>query len=129
MKYAVVIERSADGWGAYPVDLPGVGVVADTPEQALDNINQAIRMQLEALERVGGFIPFPTPWAVWATPDFEHVSGLVPPTVVWEVDGVHVFSEATGSMARMMSGIVPQAFGITTRDYATPRLTPEPLPA
>ncbi|HLY02368.1 MAG TPA: type II toxin-antitoxin system HicB family antitoxin [Candidatus Cybelea sp.] len=129
MKYAVVIERSEDGWGVYPVDLPGVGVVADTPEQALDRINQAIGMQLETLGRVGGYIPSPTPWAVWATPHFEFVLGLIPPAVVWNVPGVQIFGEATSSMGRMMSEVVPQAFGITARDYATPRLTPEPLPA
>ena len=39
MKYVVVYEKSASGWGAYSPDLPGVGVAGAT----LDEVKQLIR--------------------------------------------------------------------------------------
>jgi predicted RNase H-like HicB family nuclease len=34
MKYAVVFEKTATGWNAYAPDLPGLGIPADTIEEA-----------------------------------------------------------------------------------------------
>ena len=36
MKYVVIIEKSANGFGAYVPDLPGCAVVAETREEALE---------------------------------------------------------------------------------------------
>lgn len=121
MRYAVVLEKSSNGWGAYPIDLPGVGVVGDTPEQALARIDEAIGIHLEVLERVGGFIPDPPRRALWETPALENVSGIVPPEIAWTAaPGIQVFAETTASVQVMTN--VPQAFAIPTRDYAEPRL-------
>jgi predicted RNase H-like HicB family nuclease len=60
MKYYVVYERANDGgWGAYPPDLPGVGIVADTREEARESIRIAIEMQIAGLREDG--LPVPEP--------------------------------------------------------------------
>jgi predicted RNase H-like HicB family nuclease len=33
MKYLVIFEKSAEGWGAYAPDLPGLGVAGATLEE------------------------------------------------------------------------------------------------
>ncbi len=61
MKYYVVYERADDGgWGAYPPDLPGVGVVADTPEEARVSVRKAIEMHLAGLREDGELVPEPS---------------------------------------------------------------------
>lgn len=61
MKYYVVYERADDGgWGAYPPDLPGVGVVADTRDEARESVRKAIEMHLEGLRADGEPIPEPS---------------------------------------------------------------------
>lgn len=75
MKYAVVLEKASDGgWGAYPPDLPGVGVVSDTIVAALESVDQAIDMQLEALREAGAEPP-PAATQPSQTVDLPHVSG------------------------------------------------------
>jgi predicted RNase H-like HicB family nuclease len=60
MKYYVVYERADDGgWGAYPPDIPGVGVVGETLDEARDLVRTAIDLQLEELQRQG--LPIPEP--------------------------------------------------------------------
>jgi predicted RNase H-like HicB family nuclease len=60
MKYYVVYERADDGgWGAYAPDVPGVGVVGESRDEARDLIRSAIEMQLEELRRQG--LPVPEP--------------------------------------------------------------------
>jgi predicted RNase H-like HicB family nuclease len=60
MKYYVVYERAHDGgWGAYAPDVPGVGVVGDSQDEARGLIRTAIEMQLEELRRQG--LPVPKP--------------------------------------------------------------------
>jgi predicted RNase H-like HicB family nuclease len=60
MKYLVVYERAEDGgWGAYPPDLPGVGIVADTREEARASIEKAIKMHLNGMREDG--LPIPPP--------------------------------------------------------------------
>lgn len=49
MYYAIVIERSANGYGAYVPDLPGCAVVGDTEAEVRSLIRKAIQMHLEAL--------------------------------------------------------------------------------
>ena len=39
MKYLVIYEKSAEGWGAYAPDLPGLGVAGTT----LDEVKELIR--------------------------------------------------------------------------------------
>jgi len=55
--YAVIIERSGSGYGAYAPELPGVGVVGDTIEEAERLIREAIALHLESLRAHGEPIP------------------------------------------------------------------------
>jgi predicted RNase H-like HicB family nuclease len=60
MKYYVVYERGDDGgWGAYAPNVPGVGVVGESQDEARELIRTAIELQLEELRRQG--LPVPQP--------------------------------------------------------------------
>lgn len=60
MKYSVVIEKSADGYGAFVPDLPGCAAVGDTIEEARGLIESVIQMHLQAMRADGDHIPEPT---------------------------------------------------------------------
>jgi predicted RNase H-like HicB family nuclease len=61
MKYAVRYERAKDGgWGAYSPDLPGVGIVASTKDEARESIAKAIAMHAEDLRGQGLALPAPS---------------------------------------------------------------------
>ena len=57
MKYLVVYEKSANGWGAYAPDLPGLGVVGPTLEETKQLIREAIEFHLEGIREHGEAIP------------------------------------------------------------------------
>lgn len=59
MKYVVVVEKSANGFGAYVPDLPGCGVVAETRDEALRLIREAVALHLESLREEGSPLPEP----------------------------------------------------------------------
>lgn len=59
MQYAIVIERSPTGFGAYVPDLPGCVAVAETEEELRDLIREAIEFHLEGLRGDGSEIPSP----------------------------------------------------------------------
>jgi predicted RNase H-like HicB family nuclease len=59
MRYAVVIERGTDSYGAYVPDLPGVISIGDTEEEAMANIREAIALHLAGLREAGDKIPEP----------------------------------------------------------------------
>ena len=59
MRYAVVIEKGAEGYGAYVPDLPGVISVGDTEEEVTANIHEAIALHLDGLRETGTRIPEP----------------------------------------------------------------------
>lgn len=59
MKYAVVFEKGENGWGAYPPDLPGVGVAAETFDETRRLIAEAIAFHIEGLEADGDPVPEP----------------------------------------------------------------------
>ena len=60
MRYAVVIERGPQGYGAYVPDLPGVISVGDTREEVMANVREAMTLHLEGLREAGDHIPEPT---------------------------------------------------------------------
>jgi predicted RNase H-like HicB family nuclease len=60
MEYLVIYEQSADGWGAYVPDLPGLGVVGDSLEEVQQLIKAGIPLHLQALKQHGDPIPRPT---------------------------------------------------------------------
>jgi predicted RNase H-like HicB family nuclease len=59
MKYAVVIEQSETSFGAYAPDLPGCVAVADTRDEVLKLIEEAIEFHIEGLREDG--LPVPAP--------------------------------------------------------------------
>jgi predicted RNase H-like HicB family nuclease len=60
MKYLVIYEKSATGWGAYAPDLPGLGIAAKTLEEAKELIREAIDFHLEGLREHGDPVPEPS---------------------------------------------------------------------
>jgi len=66
--YAVIIERSETGYGAYAPELPGVGVVAATIEEAERLIREAIVLHLESLRAHGDPVPEPSTVATTVVP-------------------------------------------------------------
>jgi predicted RNase H-like HicB family nuclease len=59
MRYTVILEKGRDAWGAYVSDLPGCTVVAETEEQAMELIREAIQLYLEDLRTKN--LPAPQP--------------------------------------------------------------------
>lgn len=55
--WAVVYERSDTGWSAYPLSLPGVGVVGPTRQKAEQLVAEAIALHLEGMAADGLPIP------------------------------------------------------------------------
>ena len=60
MEFAIVIERSATGYGAYVPDLPGCVAVAETEAEVRKLIQEGIGIYLEDMRRDGEPIPAPT---------------------------------------------------------------------
>lgn len=50
MKWAIVIEKSSDGYGGYVPDLPGLGVVGGSPDEVRRLLVEGIEIYLEELE-------------------------------------------------------------------------------
>ncbi len=60
-EYTVIYEATNDGgWGAYAPDLPGLGVVGDTFEEAEQLIRDGISIHIAGLLEDGLPIPEPT---------------------------------------------------------------------
>ena len=59
MRYMVVIERGEKSWGAHVPDLPGCIAVAETREEVLQLIREAIDLHIEGLRQDG--LPVPAP--------------------------------------------------------------------
>jgi len=59
MKYLVIVEKGGNSFGAYVPDLPGCAVVAETREEALRLIRQAVALHVESLREEGRPIPEP----------------------------------------------------------------------
>ncbi|MEO6390882.1 MAG: type II toxin-antitoxin system HicB family antitoxin [Pyrinomonadaceae bacterium] len=53
MKYAVIVEEGATSFGAHVPDLPGCVAVAETREEVLKLIQEAIEFHLEGLKEDG----------------------------------------------------------------------------
>jgi predicted RNase H-like HicB family nuclease len=63
-KYTVIYERADDGgWGAYVPDLPGLGIVAETREEARKLIAEGVSLHIAGLKEDGLAIPEPNSFA------------------------------------------------------------------
>ena len=60
MKYAVVVEKGETSFGAYVPDLPGCIAAANTKEEVLQLIHEAIEFHVEGLREEGRPIPEPS---------------------------------------------------------------------
>lgn len=61
VEYTVICERSEDeGWGAYAQDLPGLGVVGNSLEEAQQLIKEGIEIHISSLKEFGYPVPAPT---------------------------------------------------------------------
>jgi predicted RNase H-like HicB family nuclease len=60
MRYAVIVEKGESSVGAYVPDLPGCAAVAETIEEVLRLIQEAIEFHLEGLVKDGQPLPEPS---------------------------------------------------------------------
>ena len=60
MRYAVVVEKGETSFGAYVPDLPGCIAAAETKEEVLKLIHEAIEFHVEGLREDGLSIPEPS---------------------------------------------------------------------
>jgi predicted RNase H-like HicB family nuclease len=60
MRYAVIVEEGENSVGAYVPDLPGCAAVADTKEEVLALIQEAVEFHIEGLREDGQPIPEPS---------------------------------------------------------------------
>ena len=60
MRYAIVIEKSDTGYGAFVPDLPGCVAVGETIQETEKLIKEAIEFHLEGIKEDGVEIPLPT---------------------------------------------------------------------
>jgi predicted RNase H-like HicB family nuclease len=60
MKYAVIIEKGEDGYGAYVPDLQGCIAAGDTKDEVKRLIQEAIEFHIEGLKEDGQSIPEPS---------------------------------------------------------------------
>ena len=59
MRYAIVVEQGPTSYGAYVPDLPGCVAAADTREEVLHLIREAIEFHIEEMREEG--LPVPEP--------------------------------------------------------------------
>lgn len=59
MEFAVVIEKTSNGWSAYAPDLPGLGVAGSTIEETERLLREGIELHIEGMREDG--LPIPEP--------------------------------------------------------------------
>ncbi len=64
-RYAVVIEKTGNGFGAYVPDLPGCVAAGDTLVETEQLIREAIAFHLDGMRQDGDVIPEPTTIATY----------------------------------------------------------------
>ena len=69
MKYTVVIEKTPNNYAAYVPDLPGCVATANSREELLEEIREAIEFHIEGMREDGE--PVPQPQATAAVVDAE----------------------------------------------------------
>jgi len=60
MRYAVIIEQGETSYGAYVPDLPGCVAVAETKDEVILLIKDAIEFHLEGIKQEGQAVPIPS---------------------------------------------------------------------
>ena len=57
LRYAIIIERYEDGYGAYVPDLPGCGATGQTEDQVRQRIRTAIEAHIRSMREDGEPVP------------------------------------------------------------------------
>ncbi len=65
MKYMVVIEKAKRNYSAYVPDLPGCVAAAETKNETIDLIKEALQFHLESLKNDGEKIPEPNSSSIY----------------------------------------------------------------
>ena len=60
MRYVVIVEKGKNSFGAHVPDLPGCVAVAETKEEVLEFIQEAIEFHIEGLREDGQPVPPPS---------------------------------------------------------------------
>jgi predicted RNase H-like HicB family nuclease len=60
MRYAVIVEEGENSFGAYVPDLPGCAAAAESREEVLQLIQEAIEFHIEGLREDGQPVPEPS---------------------------------------------------------------------
>jgi predicted RNase H-like HicB family nuclease len=60
VKYLVVVEKGQSGYGAYVPDLPGCVAAAETRDEVVRLVQEAIEFHIEGLRERGEAVPPPT---------------------------------------------------------------------
>ena len=60
MQYLVVVEKGDSGFGAYVPDLPGCIAAADTRDEVVRLIREAMEIHVEELKESGDPVPEPS---------------------------------------------------------------------
>ena len=71
MRYAVIVEKSATGYGAYVPDLPGCVAAAETIDEIRRLIREAIELHLADMRDSGQSIPQPSSLCEYADIDLR----------------------------------------------------------
>ncbi len=71
MRYSIVIEKGEGNYGAYSLDVVGCGTVGNTPEEARQNLKEALEFHFEGLLEEG--LPIPEPATESAKEEFIEV--------------------------------------------------------
>ena len=66
MRYAIVIEQGSTSYGAYVPDLPGCVAAAETRDEVVRLIREAIEGQIQMLREDGQPVPEPRSTAEYA---------------------------------------------------------------
>ena len=59
MKYAVIIEKGPESYGAYAPDLPGCVAVGESRKEAVKLMQEAIEFHIDGMKEDG--LPVPSP--------------------------------------------------------------------
>ena len=60
MRYTIIIERGPDNFSAYAPDFPGCVAAADTEEETIRLMKEALEMHVEDMRQRGEPIPQPS---------------------------------------------------------------------
>ena len=60
MRYTIIIERGPDNFSAYAPDFPGCVAAADTEEETIQLLQEALELHVEDMRQRGEPVPEPS---------------------------------------------------------------------